>query len=314
MNYIEISVRGTLKKVPSLKVENRTVISLGGWVRFASVHDEIWLEGPTFEDSDAAIKKIRDAKLADLFTFAQKIPELRPKFPHRMEWDNVAAIPLVTFEDWWEKCIPQESRKNVRRSVRRGVTIRDKVPNDAFIRGIVDIYNETPIRQGKRFPKYGQSFEMVKREVLQLSERSLYFGAYHNDELIGFTKIVIVDQVASILSINVKNSYFDKRPTNALIANAVKIAVEREMTHLIYGRFVYGNNTASQLTEFKRRNGFIQIDIPRYYIPLTWRGSLTLRLNAHRGAIGILPAGAIDALVKTRAFLLKKPGIRTLQS
>jgi len=301
----EISFRGKLVKVPAVEVEDRTVLALGRWVRMASIHDEVWLEGDGVSNPESAVKLIRGNLPADIFTFAQKLPETQPKYSYPMEWDNVAAIPLTTYNDWWENKVPQESRKNVRRAGRRGVTVRATELDDDFIRGIVEIYNETPIRQGKPFPKYGQDFNAVKRDVAQLLDRSVFIGAYHGAELIGFIKLVFVGRVASILSINSKNCHFDKRPTNILMAKAVEIAVERGMTHLIYGRYSYGNKAASPLTEFKRRNGFVQIDLPRYYIPLNWRGKLLMSVNAHRGLVGMLPAGLVDFLVKARAWFFE---------
>ena len=300
--FKEISLRGKMVKVPAVTVENRTVLALGKWVRMASVHDEVWLEGEGVKDPAAAVVKIKSVLKADLFTFAQKIPDTQPKHPYRMEWDNVAAIPLTTYKNWWENEIPQESRKNVRRGGKRGVTVRAADLDDEFIRGITEIYNETPVRQGKPFPKYGQDFETVKRDVAQLLERSQFIGAYLGTELIGFIKVVFIGRVASILSINSKNCHFDKRPTNILMAKAVEIAAERGMTHLIYGRYAYGNKAASPLTEFKRRNGFVQIDLPRYYIPLSLRGRFILAINAHRGLIGMLPGSVVDFLVRARAW------------
>lgn len=301
----EINLRGKVVKVPAVAVENRTVVCLGTWVRIATVHDEVWLEGDSIIDPEAAVAKIRTALAADLFTFAQKITDTHPKYSYRIEWDNVAAISLTSYLDWWENQIPQESRKNVRRSSKRGVSIRVAKLDDELIDGITKIYNETPIRQGKPFPKYGQDFATVKREVSQLLDRSVFIGAYHESELIGFIKLVFVGNVASILSINAKNCHFDKRPTNVLIAKAVEIAAGKGMSHLIYGRYVYGNKSASPLTEFKRRNGFVQIDLPRYYIPLTLRGRIFLALNMHRGLVGILPASVVDSLVKVRGWVFR---------
>lgn len=301
----EISIRGRMVKVPSTTVEDRSVVCTGKWMRLASVHDELWLEGDGVENPVEAIAKIRSELSADLFTFAQKLPNTEPKHRLPMEWDNVAAIPLSSYEHWWENEIPQESRKNVRRAGRRGVTVRVTELDDEFIRGIAEIYNETPIRQGKRFPKYGQDFATVKRDVSQLLDRSLFIGAYHDGELIGFVKLVFIGQIASILSINSKSCHFDKRPTNILVAKAVEIAVERGMTHLIYGRYTYGNKTASPLAEFKRRNGFVQINLPRYFVPLNWRGRLILAVNAHRGLVGMLPTGAVDFLIKCRAWVFR---------
>jgi hypothetical protein len=253
------------------------------------------------------VAQIKEQRLkADLFTFPQRLPDIKPRHEYHMEWDNVAAVPLSTYSDWWEKRIPQESRKNVRRSVKRGVTVRTVPLDDQLIQGITDIYNETPVRQGKPFPKFGQDFQAVKKDVSQILDRSEFICAYHENELIGFVKLVYLGQVASILSINSKNLHFDKRPTNALMARTVEVCCEKGMSHLLYGRYKYGNKASSPLTEFKRRNGFEKILVPRYYIPLTLKGRIILKLNLHLGLIGILPGGLVDFLVKWRAWLFSK--------
>jgi len=37
----------------------------------------------------------------DLFTFMQKLPDRAPKYSCPKEWDNLAALPVSTFENWW---------------------------------------------------------------------------------------------------------------------------------------------------------------------------------------------------------------------
>ena len=64
----------------------------------------------------------------------------------------------------------------------------------------------------------------------------------------------------------------------------------RGVQHLQYESFVYGNKTQSSLTDFKRSNGFARIDVPRYYVPLTWKGAAALRLGLHRDQKDRLPA------------------------
>jgi len=44
----------------------------------------------------------------------------------------------------------------------------------------------------------------------------------------------------------------------------------------MYCNYIY-NDPKSSLTEFKRRNGFEQVLLPRYYIPLTLKGKIALR-------------------------------------
>src|SRR5690349_4035620 len=70
--FKEISWRGKLVKVPAVEVEDRTVLVLGKWLRIATIHDEVWLEGDGVRNPEAAITKIGGALPADVFTFAQK--------------------------------------------------------------------------------------------------------------------------------------------------------------------------------------------------------------------------------------------------
>jgi hypothetical protein len=73
------------------------------------------------------------------------------------------------------------------------------------------------------------------------------------------------------------------------------------VSHITYGQLYYGNKHNSSLAEFKIRNGFEEIRMPRYYLPLTRWGRLSLTLKLHRGLLGILPASLIAAGVGARA-------------
>ena len=292
--------------LPSVAVNGRTVIVSNKWLRMASIKSEDWLEGEIVNDPELFVTSIKGAALgADIFTFAQKLPDTKPKYRYPMEWDNVAVIPITTYSDWWEKRLPQVSRKNMRRAAKRGVVARVIEFNDDLVRGIVEIHNDTPIRQGERFSHYGKDFAVVKQDYSSFVDRSVFIGVYFENELIGFTKIVFMGKIASILNILTKTAHYDKRPTNLLIAKAVEICVARGASHLIYGKYTYGNKTDSPLTEFKRRNGFEKIILPRYYIPLGLKGRMAVGLKLHRGLIGILPGGLIALLVNLRGKLYR---------
>jgi len=107
--------------------------------------------------------------------------------------------------------------------------------------------------------------------------------------------------LASIMQIVSKTTHYDKRPTNVLITKAVEVCKQKCISFLIYGKYVYGNKTDSSLTEFKRRNGFEQINMPRYYIPLTLKGKIAISLNIHLGLLGILPSNVISFLRNLRS-------------
>ena len=99
-------------------------------------------------------------------------------------------------------------------------------------------------------------------------------------------------------------AHYDKRPMNALLAKAVEVCSERGMSWLVYGKYVYGNKQQSTIGEFKRRNGFRQVNYRRYFVPLTWRGRVAMRLRLHRGLLGLLPERAIQVLLAGRARAL----------
>ena len=126
-------------------------------------------------------------------------------------------------------------------------------------------------------------------------------------------KFVYVDNAARIMQILCLNAHQDKRPMIALIAKAAEICHQRGLKYLIYGRFTYGRKTDSSLAEFKRRLGFEQMEVLRYYVPLSLRGRIALKLGAHRGWRALLPPKLINHLIKIRTWWLQKAARRIMQ-
>ena len=87
---------------------------------------------------------------------------------------------------------------------------------------------------------------------------------------------------------------------NALIAKAVDVCHKKKFPYLVYGKFVYGKKGEDKLTDFKRHNGFKKICLPRYYIPLTFKGKIALKLNLHHDIEKILPQKIIVRLLDLR--------------
>lgn len=310
-----IKVRGKSIEVPSIRIDDRTVIVTGKWVRIAAVRGEEWSAGQGVADPDLFVTKLKESGLkADIFAFSQKLPDTQPRYKYHIEWDNVAAIPITSFAEWWEKRLPQVTRKSIRRAGKRGVIAKATEFNDELVEGIIGVHNDTPMRQGRPFAHYGKDFDLVKKEYGTYEDRSQFVGAYFGSELIGIIKLIYLGNSASIMQILTKTQHYDKRPTNVLIAKAVEICEKKNIPFLIFGKFVYGKKTSSSLTEFKRRNGFEQILLPRYYIPLTLKGKIALKLKLHLGLLGMLPSGAISFLRDLRSryvrfkLLLKPSG------
>jgi hypothetical protein len=100
---------------------------------------------------------------------------------------------------------------------------------------------------------------------------------------------------------------------NALIAKAVELCEQKGVSHLIYGQFIYGNNRKSSFLEFKRRNGFEQVNFPRYYIPLTLKGEVFIRLRLYRGLNGLIPEPLLRPLLSFRAWYCKAISLRPIR-
>ena len=302
---IEISVKGQYVGVPAEEILGTTVVSSGSWLKLAEIYDEPWQER-SLADPAAVVRQLKTTALrADLFTFSQKIPDTQPRFPYAFIWDNVAAVPTSNFDAWWEG-LPQETRKNVRRATKRGVEVRAVALDDELARGIKSIYDETPIRQGRRFWHYGKNVEAVARENSSYLDRSQFVGAFLGTELIGFLKMVYVGQTGRIMQILARNQHADKRPMNALLAKAIEICAQRGMSHFIYGQYVYGNNSDASMVEFKRRNGFEQVLLPKYYVPLTWKGAAAMKLRLHLGIRHMLPRKVQSTLLNLRGQMLQR--------
>lgn len=300
IDHTEIRVKGKTVSVPSANINGRTVLTSGKWLKVAVVQDEELVEGQLVADPDSFVSQLKETALkADIFTFAQKLPDTTPQYAYHFEWDNLAVIPISTFSEWWEKRVESSVRRAVRKSAKLGLVVRAAEFDDEFVKGIVEINNETPMRQGRAFWHYRKSFEDVKLENSTYPGRNAFLGAYFEEELVGFIRLIYVNGEATVIQVLGKVKHFDKRPMNALIAKAVEICEQRGFAYLTYCNYVY-NDPDSSLTEFKRRNGFEQVLVPRYYIPLTLKGKIALKLGLHHGLVKLIPKPVFKQLLTLR--------------
>jgi hypothetical protein len=247
-------------------------------------------------------------RTADIFTFTQNVGDEEPKFPYYHEWDNAAAVSSADYDQWW-KGLSEHSRRNVRLASKRGVTVEQAKLDDKFVKGIKSLYDETPVRTGRLFWHYGKDLETIRKENSSFLDRSEFLGAFYGDQLIGFMKFVYVGDSAHVMQFLLSQSHLDKKAGNALIAKAMQICHRKGMSYLIYCKFTYGAKKADSLAEFKRRNGFVEVRFPQYFVPLTTRGRIAVALRLHRGVRGMLPAGAVRVLLNLRARLLHFVGL-----
>lgn len=298
----EVRIKGKNTAVRSLRLQNRTVVLTGTLLRTASIKDEAFVAGPILPEPKAAIADIRAWKARpDIFTFSEKInqPITPTDLPHR--WENYAVIPITTYDEWLKTRIRKDVKENLRRAKREGVVVRTSPYDAAFVKGIYDLCNETPIRQGKPFWHYGKSYDAIEEVHGTYKERAEYIGAYLDQELIGFIKMVYVDDYAKTMHVISKERHFHRRPTNALIAKAVEVCAEKHVNSFIYGEYSFPGKPTSSLTEFKRHHGFEERKYRRFVVPISPLGSIALRMGLDCGPQSLLPPRLLELILRIRA-------------
>lgn len=271
-----------------MRVYDRDIKIQGRLIRIAFLDGEKY----TFpDDPEAIVRSLRECgSRADIFTFLQKLSDSATRYPYSFEMDNLAVLPVSTFENWWNNQIRSYPRNRARQAEKRGVVLREVPFGEELIRGICGIYNETPVRQGKRFPHYGMTMERAHEYAGTFLDRSVYVGAFLGDTMIGFIKLSMDDSRTQACLVHILSmvQHKEKAPTNALIAEAVRVCAKHSVSYLVYEHFNYGRK-ADSLTHFKEVNGFQRVDVPRYFVPLTAMGTFALRFGLHHRVIDRIP-------------------------
>jgi len=264
----------------------------GGFVRIARLCNEYY---EFVDKADTLVAQIKQQDQADIFTFVQSASERSPRHQRRCEWDDAAVLQLTTFEQWWKKQINDKTRNMIRKAAKTGVEIREVGFNEDLVRGIERIYNESPVRQGRRFRHFGKTSEIIRVEHSTFLDRSVFIGAYFKDELIGFVKLVHGKGVSNLMNIISLVSHRDKAPTNALLSKSVELCTKQGIPLLHYGSW-----SRRSMGDFKKHHGFELMRVPRYYVSLSIKGTLALALKLHRPIQERIPENFLDKLAEFR--------------
>jgi hypothetical protein len=238
-------------------------------------------------------------------TWCNTLPEL--PFKAKVCHDNVAIAEFDSYEDWLQQ-LPKETKMRLLKSKTKGLSVtvvnphapaspfNDTKIGEALAEGMRNIYNETPLRQYRRFKHYGISLQEVRQHVF--TTNNTLIGAYlwteekQNTEvylkhkLVGFIELSCGDNTGAFKQILSLTSYRDTMPNNALIAKAVEVCASRGLNWLVYGRM--GNHPS--LDEFKKNNSFKKVIIKRFFVPLTLRGKIFLFFNLQRSIQDKVPS------------------------
>jgi hypothetical protein len=284
-----------------MQIEEKKLLIEGRLVRVGR------LDAEGYDYLDDPVKAVESLRLCgkriDLFTFTEKLENTEQRYRFPVEIDNTAVLEISTFDEWMSTKIDFKTRNKVRKAAKLGVVVKEVELDDRMLLGISRIYNETPVRQGRKFPHYKKDIESLRQMKLTFAERSIFIGAFLEDELIGFIKMVHTEdkKQAGLMHILSMVRHRDKAPTNALVAQAVRSCAERCIPRLFYAKFSYGRKLQDSLADFKRHNGFRKVDVPRYYVPLTRWGRIAYQLGLHQNIAEIMPEAITSKYRKMRA-------------
>jgi len=301
----KVRLNGRNVRRHEVEINGQTFSISEGALRFAALEDELF-EG--LKDPEMAIAHLGRARpRPDIFTFCQRIPQVEPRYSFPMAFESLAVLPISTYDHWWSKQQSRASRNKVRKSQKAGVELREAVFDDEFIRGMVEIFNETPIRQGRAFWHYGKDFATVKREFSTFLFREYLIGAYLENELIGFVMLADAGRFGVLGQFISKMRHRDKATNNALIAKTVEVCEQRKLPYLLYTDW-----RESSLVDFKKYSGFQEMKLPRYFVPLTPLGRIGLKLGMQRFRCGLkegLPSSVRKRLNTARSRWYRFRGI-----
>jgi len=235
--------------------------------------------------TDNFVKKLSDRGI-DLFTFIErKWCNVISNPPH--SWletsDNIALLKVTSFNEWWNN-VGKKTRNMVRKAEKSGVKTEVVEPTRELAEGIWKIYNEIPIRQERGFPHYGTQLQKVRNSV-RSTQDCTYIGAYFQEELVGFIQLDHGNDVALVSQILSLQKHWDKAVNNVLIAKTVEFCADKKIKWILYGRI--GNHPS--LDKFKKSNGFNRFPVTRYYIAITKRGKIAVKIGLHREIKDALP-------------------------
>lgn len=288
-------IKGQPAQIECVDILGQTYTFTRGAVSVLALEDE-WYQD--VRDPPAVIEYLREHPEVrpDLFTFWQRLPELEPRYSFHVELESLAVLSIETYQRWWTAQIGKNTRNMVRKSEKAGVVVRDCVYDDAFVEGMTAIFNEVPVRQGRRFWHFGKDVRMVREQFSRFIDREHLIGAFLDDRMVGFAILGDAGTFCDVGQIIAMTAHRDKAIPNALIASSVHLCERQKWPYLVYAYW-----TEDSLASFKRHSGFSEMKVPRYFVPLSVTGRIALQTRAHRGWKAMLPRGLKATLKRLRS-------------
>ena len=217
---------------------------------------------------------------ADVFVFCDR-PWLGEsvQFPltDRIE---VALLTFKTFDEWFAG-LKKDTRNEIRKGEKRGVetkVIKELSASEA--QEIVDLFRESPFREGRYFEGYHHwTLERVM-ESFKTNEEFISLASMYEGKTVGVARTKFRGPVAVIN--NLLSSLPARRKvigiSNSLLATQIKMLSDRGVNHLVYGKM----GVLGGLDHFRTSNGFQSVMVDYNYVLLTQKAKAFAKLKIYQ--------------------------------
>jgi GNAT superfamily N-acetyltransferase len=247
---------------------------------------------------------------ADIFTFWNRLPDkpVLPGIRGKREFDNIAALPIVNVEYWRTSQVSRKVRNIIRKAVKSGIKIEQTVPGEEFYKALYSLYHGISFRQNKPFGHQHDSLEKIKSDFEKSRHSPFHIlGAYDGKKLVGVLLLLSSKETLCFGLFTIADEYQKKGVPSLFMEKAVESAYNMKKQFLVYSHYRTDRETSfDSLRDFKRRCGFREMKVIRYYVPLTFKGKLALFLRLHKGKWALMPQFLKD-------IILSKSGLKLIR-
>jgi len=194
---------------------------------------------------------------------------------------DIALLSFNSFDDWFAS-LARRRRKDIRECSNDGVEIRPMVePSVSEAQEIVDLYRESPFREGRYFVGYHSWNIRRVMEKFRTNDTWVSNVAIRAGKIVGVTKAKFKGQVA--VSNSVLSSLAIRQKvrgvSSSLLAAQIKLLSAKGVKHLKYGHIGLGLDS---LDHWKTSNGFRPVKVNYNYVVLTRKARLCSKFGIYQ--------------------------------
>jgi len=224
----------------------------------------------------------RDAKSlgADILVFCDR-PWMGESFQLPLsDRIEIALLSFNSFDDWFSN-LKKDTRNEIRKGSKKGVEIHAiKEPSVSEAQEIVDMFRESPFREGRYFEGYHTWNLKNVMETFKTDEQFISIAALHERKIVGVARVKFKGQVAVIK--NLLSGLAARRKViglaNSLLASQIKMLGDVGVKHLAYGKL----GILGGLDRFRVVNGFRSVLVDYNYELLTRRARLLAKFGLYQ--------------------------------